>query len=53
MKWRKRIKNPDNNKVRLTEVDVEGAPLLGAGMKVSPFHVKISGTNRLGTQTVE
>lgn len=37
----------------LTEVDVEGSPLLGAGKKVPPLHMKIPGTDRLGTQTVK
>lgn len=34
-------------------MDVEGTPLLRAGIKVSPFHMKIPGTNCLGTQTVK
>lgn len=39
--------------VWLTEVDVEGPPLLGAGMKVPPLHVKIPGANRLWSQSVK
>lgn len=38
---------------KLTKVDVEGTPLLGAGKKVPPFHMKIPGANCLGTQAVK
>lgn len=34
-------------------MDMEGTPLLGASNKVSPLHMKISGTNCLGTQAVK
>lgn len=38
---------------RLTQVDVEGAPLLGAGVEVATFHVEITRADRLGPQSVE
>ena len=38
---------------RRTEVDVEGPPLLGAGVEVAPLHVKVPGADRLGAQPVE
>lgn len=38
---------------RLTQVDVEGAPLLGAGVEVATFHVEITRADRLGPQPVE
>lgn len=34
-------------------MNVEGTPLLRAGMKVSPLHMEIPGTDRLGTQAVK
>lgn len=34
-------------------MDVEGAPLLGAGVEVAAFHVEIARADRLGAQPVE
>lgn len=55
IKWevKKIQKQQQQQTMCLTEVDVEGAPLLRAGVKVPPFHMKIPGTDCLGTQPVE
>ncbi len=39
--------------MRLTQVDVKGAPLLGAGVKVAALHVEITCADCLGPQPVE
>ncbi|TNN30512.1 hypothetical protein EYF80_059336 [Liparis tanakae] len=52
--WRKASQNATCRRfARLTQVDVEGAPLLGAGVEVAALHVEIARADRLGAKPVE
>lgn len=44
---------PDVFVLTLTQVDVKGAPLLGAGVEVTALHMQIARADGLGPQPVE
>lgn len=47
------VRERERGRARLTQVDVEGAPLLGAGVEVAALHVQVARADRLGPQPVE